>query len=159
LERLTQTHEDNCWQTCVAMLLGCPPAFLPDQHVLGGGLEYVHPLRAYLHEHTAMTYAEVGSERFADIARQGTPHLMMGETVRTSPEHDVWHAIVGISGVAYWDVHPSRAGLTKVFKFGFLAPIPAEWKLEWDRRKKAGDAKAFCVCPSCAVAARKVSVA
>lgn len=149
MQKLTQTHDDNCWQTCIAMLLGCRPESLPDQHVLGGGLEYVHPLRAYLHEHTEMTYAEVGPERFDEVARQKTAHLMMGETVRTSPEHDVWHAIVGIGGEAFWDVHPSRAGLTQVCKYGFLAPIPAEWKIDWTKRKSAGDKSTRCVCKSC----------
>jgi hypothetical protein len=66
---------------------------------------------------------------------------MIGETVRTTADNDVWHAVVGASGEPHWDVHPSRAGLTKVRAWGLIVPTPLEWRSSW-----AGEE---CACSAC----------
>ena len=69
---------------------------------------------------------------------------MIGETVRT-PVNDAWHAIVGHSGEPYWDVSPTRAGLSKVIKYGVLAPVPEEWVAQLEREQ--------CSCAACGAGA------
>lgn len=149
MKLLTQTRDDNCWQTCVAMLLGCDPSVLPAQQNSDQTCRasYATSLRCHLHRHHKVTYVEIGEERFAEMTGQRAAHLMIGETVRTSLEHDVWHAIVGIGGSPHWDVHPSRAGLTQVVKFGILVPVSTEWITQWQRNEGAN-----CRCDSCAAA-------
>lgn len=150
MQRLTQT-KPNCWQLCVAMLLDCDPETLPDQPSIAGRdrERYAHVLRVYLRKHHGVTYAEVPPSSFESVARQRIFHLMIGETVRTV-ENDAWHAIVGLGGQPYWDVHPSRAGLTQVFWYGLIIPIPDSWEDEWRRRESASDPDMLCVCPICA---------
>lgn len=148
----TQTG-DNCWQTCLAMLLDCVPESLPDQTVLddhqeAGRSRYAHALRVFLRKHYNISYAEVGPDRFEEIAQRNIFHLMIGETVRT-PETGNKHAVVGRGGKLYWDVHPSRMGLTEIFWFGLLIPIPVAWEAEWQKREAALDITMECVCCGC----------
>lgn len=147
MELLTQTRP-NCWQLCVAMLLGLLAEALPDQVVVAGRSRdlYAHALRVYLRKHHRVTYAEIDPLQ-AGVGRDMF-HLLIGETARTS-ENDAWHAIVGRGGVPYWDVHPSRAGLTKVYKWGVLIPIPSSWEVEWGRREAVGDRLMRCACAMC----------
>lgn len=149
---LTQTRNDNCWQTCVAMLLGCAPEALPDQtHYASSRQLYADALRAFLRKHRELTYVEVEPTQF-ELVRQDAFHIMIGETVRTTLDYDVWHAVVGFAGEPRWDVHPSRAGLTKVLKWGLITPVPEVWRAEWERRERAGDASVRCPCADCALA-------
>lgn len=124
MQRLTQSKPDNCWQTCVAMLLGCSADVLPDQSVFGNRQEYADALRTYLFKHHDLTYVEIESDKFdAVLPYTRSGHVLIGETERTSTEHDVWHAVVGKNGKFEWDVHPSRAGLTNIKKWGLLVPL------------------------------------
>lgn len=142
MQRLTQSKPDNCWQTCVAMLLGCSADVLPDQSSFRDRQRYADVLRVYLFKHHDLTYVEVEEEKFehmAWFARNG--HVMIGETVRTTEENDTWHAVVGVAGKFEWDVHPSRDGLVRVRKWGLLVPVPADWRAGLDNRA--------CACHSC----------
>lgn len=154
MKKLTQTHLDNCWQTCVAMLLGVPAEVLPDQHQITGRDQYLHTLRVYLEKHHNLLYVEVGPEKLSEIKAQASCfHLLIGECARSSPENDhAWHAVVGRGGELYWDVSESRAGLTKVERYGLLVPFaaaPDAWRAEWQRRKSTGDVEMLCQCSSC----------
>jgi hypothetical protein len=108
------------------MLLGCPVESLPDQHELVERVEFVRALRTHLKANYGSTYQEVGPEKFAEVAARNDHHLIIGETVRTTADHDVWHAVVGKGGEVVWDVHPSRVGLTKVVRFGVIEPLATE---------------------------------
>lgn len=142
MEQLTQSRSDNCWQTCIAMLLGRPATSLPLQHKFEKRDDYGKALRVFLDKHHGVTYVEIGPEEFDRAPREHLRfHLIIGESPRSSPTNDTWHAIVGSFGVPHWDVNPSRAGLTKICAWGLLVPTPAEWRAQW-----SSDA---CVCASC----------
>ena len=142
MQRLTQTG-NNCLQTCVAMLLGVSLETLPDQHAIDDHERFTRALQAYLAKHHDKVYLEVGPEMFGALAAEHVFHVLIGETLRMTPEKDEWHAIVGVAGEPYWDVHPSRAGLTRVVKWGVLAPL-----VEGMRERVAGVASE-CLCPAC----------
>ena len=144
MKKLTQTRRDNCWQTCVAMLLGCPAESLPAQHEFVKREDYGRALRVYLDKHHALTYVEMGAAQFSALTEdQKKLHVMIGECERTTPENgNAWHAVVGASGELLWDVSESRAGLTKVHGYGLLVPTPLEWRATWARE--------ICVCSECA---------
>lgn len=153
MHNLTQT-EPNCWQVCVAMLLDCAPNALPDQLKFPDHASCVHALRVYLRKHCGdLTYVEVGPALFPQIALRRVFHIIIGEAARPSTNGvDAWHAIVGFAGRPYWDVHPSRAGLAEVVKWGLIIPFgeaPREWREDWERREVAGEADMACVCPAC----------
>lgn len=151
MQKLTQTQPDNCWQTCIAILLGVPVCAVPDQHFLDDHEErnsYGLPLQAYLYKHHDLLYVEVERDGFPIIDLQNAPHIMIGECSRT-PEKGAWHAVIGIGGRLHWDVSPERSGLTKINKYGILVPFPAELRAEWQRRVDAGDPVTACRCPSC----------
>lgn len=142
MKRLTQTRSDNCWQTCVAMLLGCAAEDLPAQHEFNERTQYVKVLRVFLDKHYGLTYVEVETNKPATVppCTKGH-HLLIGPSPRTTTDNDTWHAIIGLDGEPYWDVNPSRAGLTEVRAWGLLVPTPEEWRTTWN-----GEA---CLCPSC----------
>lgn len=125
------------------MLLGCPAESLPLQHEFEGREQYAKALRVFLDKHYSSTYVEDTPEVAGKALAANTAHVIIGETVRTVPEHDAWHAVVGVGGKTWWDVHPSRGGLTDVKLFGLLVPTPAEWRSGW-----AGE---NCQCASCRV--------
>lgn len=146
MQRLTQTRSDNCWPTCVAMLLGCSVESLPE-NVFVTRAQYVQALRVYLCKHHGMTYLEDVPEKAVTVVRGF--HLMIGESVRTTAENDTWHAIVGLNGEPYWDVNPSRAGLTKVCGWGVLIAVSEKWRTEWRNREEAGEKDMKCLCVAC----------
>ncbi len=140
MQKLTQSRADNCWQTCVAMLLGVPAEKLPAQH------EYERPrygtlLRVFLDKHFGCTYVEGPIEQFEEAREQIGFHILLGESPRTTPENPTWHAIIGERGQPFWDVNPSRDGLTSVKGWGLLIPTPPAWRDAWKDET--------CVCPAC----------
>ena len=150
MEKLTQSRKDNCWQTCVAVLLGCPAESLPGQHEYATRDEYGKVLRVFLDKHYDVTYVEVGPDQF-----EGLPicfkqrHVMIGECTRSTAENGfAWHAVVGELGKIVWDVSPTRAGLTKIQGYGLLVPTPPEHRATW--------IGSVCECPRCA-SERKVA--
>lgn len=147
MKKLTQTRLDNCWQTCVAMLLSCPAESLPAQHEFEKREDYGKALRVFLDKHYGMTYVELTPEAFA-----ATPeaykrfHVMIGECPRTTVENNyAWHAVVASYGELFWDVSETRAGLTKIGGYGLVVSTPEEWRMLWADEK--------CVCPECFVCA------
>lgn len=140
--RLIQTESDNCWQTCVAALLGIDPSLLPDQHAIHGERgHYGNELRAYLLKHHDLTLALVEAHAFPAVRPASAFHLITCETVRTSPENDVWHSVIGKDGELWHDPHPSQAGMTKALKWEFLVPFPDSWRKTWR--------DVPCKCPAC----------
>lgn len=145
---LTQTSLDpgNCWQTCVACILGIDPETMPSQaeHDRPKGPGYNNPLQAYLREHHGLAYVELHapwSELSAYLRCMGL-HVLTGRTVRTA-SNGMRHCVVARDGVTIWDPHPSRAGLLDEIKPAFITPYPAEWKRHEGLRLP-------CVCPACA---------
>lgn len=149
MKHLTQTRSDNCWQTCVAMILGREAEELPPQHLYGLDREvYARVLRAYLYKHHGLTYIEIERADAAETTSEWPYHLIIGESPRTSPDNDTWHAVVGLAGKPYWDVNPSRGGLTKVLKFGLLIPFraaPIEWRSDFLMQFETGQTQCECL--------------
>lgn len=143
MKKLTQTR-GNCWQTCVAMLLEVAPESMPEQPESEDALDfekYVEIVRAYLHKHHGLTYAEV--DPYKAVPPQGL-HIIMGDTVRDAER--THHAIIGLSGKPLWDVHPTRAGLTTMLRWGVLIPYtlaPVQWRQDFERRSIS------CTCSAC----------
>jgi hypothetical protein len=129
------------------MLLNVPAEVLPDQAEIKDRQAYAHALRVFLRKHFSVTYAEVDPSVSAGFGNAA--HVMIGETVRTTPTFDTWHAVVGVGGKLYWDVHPSRAGLTTVERIGILVPIPVEWETKWSKLEADKDPTMACRCPAC----------
>jgi len=103
------------------MLLGCAVSELPN-YVDGDRQQYIEVFRSFLFKHYNKSYFEIGPEKFeAAVGYTTAGHLIIGETARTA-EHDKWHAVVGVRGKMYWDVHPSRSGLTNVRGWGLFLP-------------------------------------
>lgn len=156
----TQTP-NSCWQTVVACILDIEPALLPCQVSLEGLAEatteykgvslngrtlsaksYNNMLNAYLAKHHGMVYFEMYPWQFGGLkvtAFDGY-HGLIGPTVRTQ-ENGSHHVVVAKDGVAVWDPHPSRSGLTKVERWGIVAPTEDE-HMGW--RKEM-----MCLCPAC----------
>lgn len=147
----TSLHpEGNCWQTCVACILGVEPEELPDQAALERvppgetyGKGYGNALGAYLRDHHGLFYIQQDPHEVLPFARLREPgyHMLVGPTPRT-PETGAFHVVVGRHGEIVWDPHPSHAGLTDVTGWGFLVPFPEKWAKAWFRIP--------CVCPRCA---------
>lgn len=151
MRRLTQTHDKNCLQTCVAILLDCDPARLPQQAEYVVHDDFVRALRVYLDRHHGLTYVEMPSEQFEQFAeareRSRLPHVLIGPCSRTSPENgEAWHAVIGVGDEMVWDVSPTRAGLTAVEGRGFLIPTPKGWAETW-----RGES---CACAGCRAISR-----
>lgn len=140
--QLTQTQltpHGNCWQTAVACLLGVPAEELPDQHAIeteatyadrpnyAGHHSYSNALNAYLTKHHGLGYLQEPAWRIGSFAlREPGFHLLIGPTVRTKTDGDgprILHCVVGKHGGQTWDPHPSRAGLTRVISWGWLADV------------------------------------
>jgi hypothetical protein len=158
MRRLTQTVtglNGNCWQTCVACLLGVAPESLPSQEEHDRkGIDpdgrirwmapgYNNPLQAYLRKHHGLSYVEfhMPSEVFTYL-RVAPPggHLISGVTERSASLGGLRHMVVGRYGKVVWDPHPSRAGLIGDHKWSFLMPTPKEWQR---------GVESPCVCPRC----------
>lgn len=158
MQNLTQTRSDNCWQTCVAMLLERSVEELPQQHESSSREAYCKALRVFLDKHHDRTYVEVkiGSPMFSVAKEQfkSSPHLIIGETIRTTTSNDSWHAVVGVGGKVHWDVHPSRKGLTSVKAWGLVVPIPEGWREQW--KGQACTCAACSAKPGCAVGAQTI---
>lgn len=151
VHELTQTNTDpgNCWQTAVACILEVPAEALPDQVLIeAGGQRYWNFLGAYLEAHHQLMYTEVPDYQHPALRPVGH-HLLVGPTVRTSPEHDIHHVVVGVAGYMVWDPHPSRAGLLTVEKWGVLTPQTAVVRTQRERMRANG-LIAPCACPTCA---------
>lgn len=154
----TQSNLDpgNCWQTCVACVLEIDPATMPAQEVFewkrtreDGSIEwgpsYQTPLNAFLRKHHGLTYGELYEHQWpAVMPRDPGFHFLIGPTVRT-PTSGCKHVVVARYGEMVWDVHPSRAGLTMIERWGVLAPFPEGWARTWNEIP--------CVCPACATEA------
>ncbi len=158
MKEFTQTDLDpgNCWQTAVACILEVDPSELPDQTEIEGrqGKQYQNALNAYLEYHHGLVYADVDDWVYAGMTvRDPGWHILVGATVRTTPEKPIYHCIVGRYGEPVWDPHPSRAGLTLVKRWGVLGPLPERirlWRKEMLEKSKPGDWDFLCVCPACA---------
>lgn len=157
LRRQTQsdTVHGNCWQTGVACILGVPAAELPDQVAVQGGnhvqgKSYHNALNAYLDVHHGRMYSELfGFQLTGVLPREPGFHLLVGPTERT-PVNGMNHVVVAHYGEPFWDVHPSRAGLTKVERWGIVAPLPDWLRQERAEKRAAGESAYVCICPRCA---------
>jgi len=144
--KLTQAHEGefgSCWQTAVACVLDLPAEALPDQHVIemtatlrkraqdakqpnppayyAGHFSYMNALNAYLAKHHDLLYIQEYAWRFSALQfREPGWHLAIGPTARNA----FLHCVVARHGEQVWDTNPSRAGLTKIESFGWLAQLP-----------------------------------
>lgn len=160
----TQTILDpgNCWQTAVACILAVEPWRLPPQELYdfgkvngrkhgGAACSYHNVLQGYLGKHHGLCYHELSDFQFGgvDVKAPGW-HLLIGPTVRTEVNNS-HHCVVGRFGVPVWDVHPSKAGLLSVERWGVLSPLPA--RIAEDRQKRGDlvDRRALvdCLCPPC----------
>jgi len=181
MKQLTQTNLEpgNCWQTCIAMLLDIDPDSMPPQEKFAekrnsteprfpyfGHFSYSNALNAYLMKHHGLVYFEIDPWKLAVLPPIKGLHLISGETVRT-PINKSDHVVMGSDGEMVWDPHPSRAGLTKIKFFEFLAApnesIRKMWLEEGPERDRKEIARALidpakpafishlCCCPSCLV--------
>jgi len=179
----------SCWQTAVACVLGVPAAELPCQHTIesmasvedgeryGGHFSYSNALNAYLTKHHGLGYLQEPAWKLGSFAlRDPGYHLLIGPTVRTAVDGDeprIIHCVVGKRGEPVWDPHPSRAGLTRVISWGWLADVSKvneedqergygwAWLSEaarkrdlmvWSQRaEKAPGISILCCCPACFV--------
>lgn len=174
---LTQTNLDpgNCWQTCVAVLLGVEPETLPDQSICDlrdlvhcdcpppgcgrkhrqwreGTPSYNNRLQDYLRVHHGLgywqTHIDARSVSAVLAVREPGWHMITGNTVRTA-ENRSRHVVIGRYGEVVWDPHPSRAGLLDdgEREFGFIIPRPPAWDT-----LRPGREHDPCVCPACLAA-------
>jgi len=180
MKQLTQTNLDpgNCWQTCIAMLLDVDPESMPPQEKFierrdykarkpyFGHISYSNALNAYLMKHHGLVYFEIDAWKMAALPPVKGLHILSGETVRT-PDNKSDHVVMGEDGEMVWDPHPSRAGLTKIKFFEFLAapnesirkywlqegPALDRQKLERERLnpKEPAFITHLCCCPRCLV--------
>jgi hypothetical protein len=156
MKEFTQTDLDpgNCWQTAVACVLEVEPRALPSQTAVEAqGKAYQNALNAYLEHHHGMLYTELEDYQTLGVTLPDPGwHLLVGPTVRTTPERRIHHCVVGHHGAPAWDPHPSRAGLTEVRRWGILCPLHdrlRRWRKEM-LEKSPGDWDFLCVCPTCA---------
>lgn len=142
----------NCWQTAVACILDIDPEVMPSQ--AKHHERYLNQLNAYLGKHHDLMYT-----CFHEHYWRGVLHLYghhpsgyycwEGETVRT-PVNKSDHVVVACGDKMVWDVHPSRAGLTVVKRWGVLGAIPEEIRTWREKRiEEKGDKDLMCQCPSC----------
>jgi len=186
---LTQAHEGefgSCWQTAIACILEVPAEMLPNQHLIeeaatlrrraidngeegqpyyAGHFSYLNALNAYLAKHHRFAYLQEHAWHFSTL-RFADPgyHVAIGPTSR----NNFLHCVVARHGEQVWDPNPSRAGLSRIDSFGWLASLPEDssntpwYHLRDDR--KADDRKAWegraqktpsigslCCCPACFV--------
>lgn len=192
MRELTQAHltpHGSCWQTAVACILDVPAEALPDQHVIesrakaesvenyAGHHSYTNALNAYLTKHHGLGYIQEPRWRVGPLGFHDPGfHLMIGPTVRTREDGDgprILHCVVGHHGVQVWDPHPSRAGLTRVISWGWLADVSKidesdnergygwHWlsegaqkrdRFSWEKRAEvAPSVSVLCCCPACFV--------
>lgn len=174
--KLTQSNIDpgNCWQTAVACLLVVDAEELPPQVEIeaasksenryAGHYSYNNALQAYLKKHHGLCYVEVPAWQLAQANIFGE-HMIVGPTVRTAAAIErglphINHVVLGLNGAMYWDVHPTRAGLTANDRYGFLLKPPPAWAenperiagqlQEW-REGKRDSVMSLCCCPTCFV--------
>lgn len=124
----TTPAKGNCWQTCAAAILELPIAVLPDQvAVEDAGWSFSNALIAYLAKHhgKGLAYWRQWDLRAPVSVNRDVFHIICGPSPRT-PDNGVNHCIVGYAGAPFWDVHPSRAGLTGVNEFQFIVDLPAD---------------------------------
>lgn len=186
------TPHGSCWQTAVACILDVPATSLPCQHTIqstaaaardadgygyAGHFSYSNALNAYLCKHHGLGYLQQASwELGAFTLRDPGFHLLVGPTVRSSTDGDgprILHCVVGKNGEQIWDPHPSRAGLTRVISWGWLADVTRidaadqdrgygwAWLneaarkrdlLSWSQRSEKGPSvSTLCCCPACFV--------
>jgi len=177
VKQLTQTNLDpgNCWQTALAILLDLEAEVLPPQAEIeiamkteggryGGHFSYLNAIQCYLQKHHGLVYIELPVWQLDQLVINGT-HLIVGPTVRTAAAIErraptFNHCVVGIGGTMVWDVHPSRAGLTKDEKYGLLTKPPDDWKktparvegqLKSWREGRRDSISDLCPCPACFV--------
>jgi hypothetical protein len=156
----------NCWQTAIACILDEDPLNLPpqdeieaiDNRVLNGWGSYRNVLNGYLTKHYNLMYFEVQAFAFGGIkiAREDGLHLLIGPTVRTANlaangAPHIHHVVIGRNGEFVWDVHPSRAGLTRVESWGILGSLQA---ITLENREYNKDDEKYnlvfsCLCPKC----------
>lgn len=134
MKEFTQTNlsPGNCWQTSIACILELDPAELPDQVAIeASNKSYGNAIRLWLVKNRNLYYSTLDETQFP-VLRMAEPgwHLLEGETVRT-PAKDIEHVVVGRYGELAWDPHPSRAGLTKVKRWGLLVPCPDYVREHW----------------------------
>ena len=188
---LTQAHQSefgSCWQTAVACVLDLPVDTLPDQHVIemaatlrkraqdagektpppyyAGHFSYGNALNAYLARHHDLSYLQENAWRFSCLQfREPGWHFAIGPTSRNS----FLHCVVARYGEQAWDPNPSRAGLTRIDSFGWLAALPRDYdearsyhrnedskkrdRERWANRANEADASvgSLCCCPACFV--------
>jgi|GEM_PF-2772556 hypothetical protein len=188
----TQTYvtpHGNCWQTAVACVLDLPAEDLPPQHEIesmaaiedgeryAGHFSYTNALNAYLTKHHSLGYLQEPAWKLGAFTLSDPGyHLLIGPTVRTVVDGDgprIIHCVVGKHGEQIWDPHPSRAGLTRVISWGWLADVSKvdesdqargygwAWLSEsarkrdlfsWSQRAaKAPSTSTLCCCPACFV--------
>ena len=155
----------NCWQTCVAIVLGVDPDLLPPQaecdlyttnadgsrgdRVKGTPYYQMH-LRAYLRKHHGLAYVELHevAEVFEALAVvDDRLHMLTGPTVRSASLGGLHHVVVARRGKMVWDPHPSRAGLlAEDNHWAFLVSFPKYWT---ECEKRNGTTPEPCVCPAC----------
>jgi hypothetical protein len=128
------------------MILGVQIDELPNQLEFTDVAAYAQALRVYLYKHFNKTYVEVLHPSPPTAVKYlSAPHILIGDVARASGT-DAWHAVIYEGGGTMWDVHPSRAGLTKVVKHGVIVPFveaPVMWRRAWSGYKEA------CVCKAC----------
>src|SRR5574337_1427117 len=139
----SDTTHGNCWQTAVACILEVDPAQLPpqveieswpDYGVFDGWVRYVNVLNGYLLKHHVMIYQEVQRYMFGCVKPTLPEFMLIGPTMRTEQHRaagrsHVHHVVVQRADGSIWDVHPSRAGLLEVERWGVLGkklPDPQE---------------------------------
>ena len=168
MKRLTQTNTEkgNCWQTAIACLLDVDPETLPPQseldHYTGeekqagmdGWYSYTNILNGYLDVHHKKRYFELPAWEAEGLGLDQTHDcILCGPTIRTSESYRIHHCVVKPHGQEIWDVHPSRAGLTAVERYGFIVPNIRrdEEQLKWEARMREGSPGyqiVFgCLCP------------
>jgi hypothetical protein len=188
--QLTQTHEGefgNCWQTAVACVLELPASELPDQHLIektaklhdrarteegssgppyyAGHFSYMNALNAYLAKHHRLAYVQERAWHFSTLQFQEPGwHFAIGPTSRNA----FLHCVVARHGEQVWDPNSSRAGLSEIESFGYLARLPESYekaryyhlndepkqreRIAWTlRHEKPPSIGSLCCCPACFV--------
>jgi hypothetical protein len=131
----------------------------------GGHFSYLNAVQAYLRKHHGdLSYFEVPTWQLAQAKVFGE-HMIIGPTVRTEKAKEAGlphclHVVLGVDGEMVWDVHPTRVGLTRADKFGFLGQAPPEWANRPDqieaelnswKEGRRDSIMRLCCCPACFV--------
>jgi hypothetical protein len=116
----------NCLAACVASILECPLADVPDLwEAEQAGKNWLRVLNQWLADRYGLWYFTADPRRpdsgFTAWWSPGGHYVMGGQSPR--PECTAGHACVAKDGNIVHDPHPSRAGLVTVEDYGFFLKL------------------------------------